>query len=150
MSAVHIGRAIWYGALIWVAAFLWAIVIMMIIGVDFSKPDASFGPDHPLYWRFELLMLPSFLLFALFLFRRYFRRSAVASELWRREALLFGLIVMAVQFFLDTIVLVFLMGNGFEYFAALVTVTYLTIPAWAYLAGWLWKGRALARRNPSP
>ena len=113
------------------------MVIMTILGLDTMDPNFSFGYTHPKYWLFELIMVPSFLLLALLIFRNYFKKSEI--ENWKKEGWLYGIIIMILQYVMDTIVIVYVFGNGFEYFIGLVTIMYLLIPIWSYLSAKYWK-----------
>ncbi|MCY3412706.1 MAG: hypothetical protein INQ03_13795 [Candidatus Heimdallarchaeota archaeon] len=136
MTYVNIVKAVFLGIFIWFTAFIWSMILMILVGVDMMEPNFSFGYTHPKYWLFEIIMTPTYLVFALFLFRWYFLSRA--KEHQPREAIEFGIIIMLLQFILDILVLVFAFGNGFEYFIGLVTLTYLSIPLWAILAAKRW------------
>jgi hypothetical protein len=140
LEAIQTRKAILIGFIIWLLAFSYSILIMIGIGVDFSDPDQQFGIGHELYWQFEAIMTPSFIIFTLLFLGWYFRRNQVSSN----QAITYGIIIMIMQFLLDLVVLVFLMQSGLMYFYGLVTISYLTIPIWTYLAAKLFV------RDPTP
>lgn len=122
---------------LWFVALVYSMLIMTLLGLDTTDPNFSFDIDHPKYWTFELIMIPSFLIVGMLTFRWYFRKSEISD--WKKESIKFGVVIMLYQFLLDTLVLVFLFGNGFTYFYGFVTIMYLSIPFWAFLAARLWK-----------
>lgn len=137
MKHVKLSKTLITGFLIWLVALIYSMVIMTILGLDTTDPNFSFGYQHPQYWTFELIMVPSFLVLALLLFRNYFKNSDI--ENWKIESWLYGVIVMIVQFAMDVLFIVITFGNGFEYFIGLVTFVYLSIPVWSYFAAIWWK-----------
>ena len=119
------------GSLIWFLAFVYATTIMILIGVDFSDTDNPFGIHHDKYWLFELIMQPSFLIFVTWLLIRHFKTNSYENkELWT-----LGIAMAAVQFILDLLVIVIALGNGLEYFVALVSLVYILIPFYVYYLG---------------
>ncbi len=127
--------AIIISLIIWISAFIVATIIMIAMDVDFEE----WGTDSPDYWEFELYMNSIFIVFAIAILSIYFRRSGIDPSEWKSESITAGLIIMVIQFILDTIVLVLLMGSGPEYYLGFVTITYLTIPGWMLLVGWYWR-----------
>ncbi len=119
-------RSVVYGVAVWTIAFLYSMVLFGLLEIGYEE---DFGYGHPKYWTFESIMTPSFLLIG-FLLLMAFIRGVDLSEDWLLQSLKYGVVLMAVQFVLDTLVIVLLFGNGFGYFFGLVTLTYLTIPLW--------------------
>ena len=60
----------------------------------------------------------------------------------KEESLGIGLVIAALQFILDLIFIVLLFGGGLDYYLALVTISYILMPFWAYLFGWYLYGRS--------
>ncbi|MHA2100892.1 MAG: hypothetical protein ACW99A_19640 [Candidatus Kariarchaeaceae archaeon] len=133
-----------YGAGIWVISFFYVFIIGDLLGVDWSDEDNKFGPDHEKYWEVEAVIIPSFIILGFLFLRHLYAKSGMSSDNWKEESLGIGLIIMIIQFLLDLIFIVLLFGGGFEYYVALVTLSYFLMPLWAYLFGWYLYGRQLS------
>jgi len=119
------------GSIIWFLAFVYATTIMLLVGVDFSDTENPFGIHHEKYWLVELIMQPSFLIFVTWFLIRHFKANTYEDkELW-----ILGVVMAAVQFILDLFVIVIALGNGLEYFVALVSLVYVLIPFYVYYLG---------------
>ncbi|MFX0115712.1 MAG: hypothetical protein ACFFB3_14275 [Candidatus Hodarchaeota archaeon] len=127
-------KALLIGGGLWVFGFFFGWGLMAAMGIDPQEED--FDIDHDKYWTFEAVMFPVFIVIGLAVLYWYFKSGEMDAEFWITEALLAGITIMVIQFVLDAIFLVIILGNGVEYFFALVTVSYLLIPAWALLAGY--------------
>ncbi|MHA2089918.1 MAG: hypothetical protein ACW98K_03590 [Candidatus Kariarchaeaceae archaeon] len=129
------------GAGLWALAFFYAMIIMAIIGIDIQDEDVEFNIDHPDYWTFEAIMIPSFIFIGLIVFYYHYKNNPLSDEDWKMESLVFGSAVVSIQFILDLIFLVWLFEGGIEYFVAMVTISYLLIPLWAYLTAYYLKNK---------
>ena len=138
-NKINVKLSIKIGLIIWVLAMLTAMIIMAAMGIDIQDPDLDWGIDHPDYWKFEFIMNLVFLGIGTYLLVLYFKRSGIDPLDWKIESITIGVVIMAIQFIMDTIVLVFLFGNGFEYFYSFVTIVYLLMPLWSYFVGWYWR-----------
>lgn len=118
---------------LWFIALVLSMIIMGVLGVD-PQTDNDWGVNHKEYWVFEAIIIPLFVLISIVVLTLFFRKFAITEVEWKVEGLVTGIVIMAWQFVLDTIVLVFLFSNGLDYFIAMVTISYLFIPLWALLA----------------
>jgi hypothetical protein len=138
LDEINLKKAPVLGFVIWLLAFIYSTTIMLALGIDFSDADLEWGIGHEKYWLFEAIMTPSFLIFSILFLGWYYRRNIITSE----QAITYGIIIMIIQFLLDLIVLVIILQSGFIYFYGLVTISYLTIPLWSYLAARLFVTQA--------
>lgn len=132
-----------YAAIIWVIAFFYALILFEILGIDYSDTDNKFGLDHEKYWEFEAIMIPSFIIFGFVFLRYLFSKISMNSDNWKEESLGTGFVIMIIQFFLDSIFLVWLFDGGFEYFRGLVVISYILMPFWSYIFAWYLYGRTV-------
>ncbi|MHA2250075.1 MAG: hypothetical protein ACXAD7_06925 [Candidatus Kariarchaeaceae archaeon] len=138
-NKININLSIKIGLIIWALAMITAMIIMAVMGIDIQDPDLDWGIDHPEYWKFEFILNLVFLGIGTYLLVLYFKRSGVDPLDWKAESITIGIVIMGTQFIMDTIVLVFLFGNGFEYFYGFVTIVYFLMPLWSYIVGWYWR-----------
>lgn len=104
---------------------------MLLIGVEFSGSEFNFGPDHPKYWTFEAVIVPSFVFIVIGSTKAYFAREGLTGI---DEAMKFGILIALVQYLLDLIFIVMLLDAGLTYFMGLVSISYVLIPLWAVVA----------------
>ena len=129
-------RLIAFSLIIWFIPFAFSLVLFPLLGIDYSE---DFGIGHPKYWVFEAIITPIFVIMSMIMFWMYYKKMELTED-WKRVALVNGCVVSAMQFVLDTLVIVLLFGNGFRYFYGLVTVSYLIVPLWSYLLAFLISG----------
>ena len=120
------------GLFIWLIALLLSMVIMGLLGIQPENTSEPWGINHPKYFQFELLMIPTMVLL-MFGFAYVFYTQCHLNTVLPMDIFTDGLIIMAIQFILDFIVFVVLTNSGLKYFYGLVTVGYLTIPIQWYL-----------------
>ncbi len=129
-------RLIVYSLVLWFVPFVFSLILFSLLGIDYSE---HFGIGHPKYWTFEAIITPFFVIMSMIMFWMYYKKMELTED-WKRVALVNGCVVSAMQFVLDTLVIVLLFGNGFRYFYGLVTVSYLIVPLWSYLLAFLISG----------
>ena len=127
--------------LIWLFGLIYGTIVFEIIGVDYMADDFEFYSDHSKYWEFESILLPSFIIVGLLIMAYYFKKSEIEKTVWKKEGLSIGILMMVIQFVMDLILFIVLLGDEFRYFYGMVTISYLTIPGWGYISAWYWKER---------
>lgn len=125
-------KAIVLGLFIWIIALILSMVIMSLLGIHPENTSEHWGINHPKYLQFELLMIPTMVVLMFGMAYVYYAEVSIQT-VSRMDVLADGILIMAIQFILDFLVLVILFGNGVNYFYGLVTVSYLTIPIQWYI-----------------
>ena len=131
-------RAFAYAVLIWVVGFIWGSIVFM-------TPALRSTPPIPYVSRNPAISFPIILLWTLLtlLLARSYLTAAREKE---REGFRLGLVLVIVNFFLDLVVLVFLLKTGFSYFvSASVWFAYTSL----LIIPWL-TGRTLATSASNP
>jgi len=108
-----IGRALAYAVLLWLIGFVWGSIIFM-------TPAFKNTPTIPYISRNPAISFPILFIWLVltYLFAKVYLKTAQDKS---AEGLKLGLVFGGVNFVLDLLVLVLLLGTGFSYFAS-VTV----------------------------
>ena len=131
-------KAFAYAVLIWVVGFIWGSIVFMTPALR-STPPIPYVSRNPAI-SFPIILI--WIVLTLLLARSYLK----AAREKEREGFRLGLMFVIVNFFLDLVVLVFLLKTGFSYF---VSASVWFVYASLVLIPWL-TGRTLASAPSDP
>ena len=131
------GKAIAYGVLIWLVGFIWGSFVFMTPSLK-SVPPIPYVSSNP---AISLPILAIWLPLT-FLLARSFLKNSTNPE---ADGIKLGLVFSEVNFVLDVIILVILLGAGVGYFARIsIWFGYSML----FVISWL-TGRSLAKALPN-
>lgn len=130
------GKAIAYGVLVWVAGFIWGSFVFMTPSLK-SVPPIPYVSSNP---AISLPILAIWLPLTYLLARSFLKDSTNPEA----DGIKLGLVFSEVNFVLDVIILVILLGAGLGYFARIsIWFGYFMLFGIAWLTG-----RSLAKALP--
>ena len=131
-------KAFAYAVLIWVVGFVWGSIVFMTPALK-ATPPIPYISSNPAI-SFPIILIWTVL--TLLLARSYLKTAPEPA----RQGLRLGIIFTLVNFALDLVVLVFLLGTGFKYFiSGSVWFAYATL----ILIPWI-TGRTLEKTADNP